>query len=331
MRRTREPEQGSTQVADRVTEPQRPAERRRPLRLYLILAGLAVGLGGVMLAVAQFRTGHLGRYGWLSLALLGLAVATAAFRAILTRRAGPAGIRTTEAERTAAEASGGFLEPVSSVLSIIASVGTVIALLLPLIPRNHAISNATPPPTPSAHSTHSTNPCAMPLSGPAHWATLSSSQDQAIQVSGVFYSLYSDDPDDATAQLHSSMYGRLAGHLPKGSVIYVVGIWDKKSISVSTHVHGYPHYYPRGELLARPDGCWSLSDRNVGEPGSVGLSERIYFMLANPSAARVLEKAEGTVDEHTGTGLTQDQMNALNVTPVAFFQLKTIPYDWVPD
>lgn len=288
--------------------------RRRSPRPYLILVGLAVVLAGVMLVVTRTHRGHLTKYEWWSIAFLGVALATAALIAVRTRRSGATSIWTTRPGAVA-----GFLEAASSVLSILASVASLIATLIPLIPHQ---AGARP-------AAHASDLCAVPLGARAYPAVLSSSEYQGgdIQISDVHYSLYSNDGNAATAQLHSALYGRLTGHLPAGYVIYVVGHWDSNSTSTTTHVHGYPHYYPRGEIHPQADGCWSLPSRNVGEPGSVGLSEHVLFMLASPAAARVLQQQEGAVDERAGTGLNQTEMNALDAVPVDYFELTTTTYD----
>lgn len=300
------------------------------MRAYLIPAGLAAALAAVTLAVAEIRTGHPDRYEWLSIAFLGIAAVTALV-AIGTRRSREYSFRTQRTRSVSASASR-QLETTNSRLSITASVVSILASLFALrVPLIQASGQQSPPRSGSSSpATHKADPCAVPLGGPTHRATLSSSSYQGgIQVSDVWYSLYSDDGNASTAQLHSAMYGRLIGHLPRGYVIYSVGHWNRKSISITTHVHGYPHFYPRGQIRLRRDGCWSVPSRNVGEPGSVGLSERILLMLASPSVTRVFEQAEAKNDEGPGTGLTQTRINSLNVPIISYFQLNTSNYDRV--
>ena len=331
MRRTASPAAPGSGQADRVDDRPTSHRRRWPVYACVILAAMAAVLAALMLTSGRTRTGPLSRFDWLSIALVCVAIASATLIAIRTRRPGARGTAKTPAGSARASRFLG-LDRVSSVVSIIASLLSIVATLIALTPADATVpAHAQALPTTRQPSAHPPDPCAMLLGGPVHLATLSSSGYQGnAQLSNVSYSIYSNDSDAATAQLHSAMYGRLNGHLPAGYVLYVVGHWDPKSISITTHVHGYPHYYPRGEIRLQPDGCWSLSSRNVGEPGSVGLSERILFMLASPAVASVFEQAEEKLDHGSGTGLTQDQMNALNVETMDFFQLFTVDYDRVP-
>jgi hypothetical protein len=297
------------------------------MRAYLIPAGAAAVLAVVTLAVAEIRTGHPGQYEWLSIVFLGIAAMTA-LAAIGTRRSKEYSFRAKRTRSVSVSASR-QLETTNSRLSITASVVSIFAslftLIAPLIQASGQQGSGG-----SNSATHKADPCAVPLGGPAHRATLSTSSYQGrIQVSDVWYSLYSDDGNASTAQLHFAMYGRFIGHLPRGYVIYSVGHWDKRSVSITTHVHGYPHFYPRAQIRLRRDGCWSVSSRNVGEPGSVGLSERILLMLASPSVAYVFEQAEAKNDEGPGTGLTQTRINSLNIPIISYFQLNTSDYDRV--
>jgi hypothetical protein len=300
------------------------------MRAYLLPAGVAAALAVVTLAVAEIRTGHPGPYEWLSIVFLGIAV-VAAPAAIGTRRSGKYSYRTKRTRSVSASASrppeitNSRLSITASAVSILASLFTLMTPLIQASGQQSASSSDS-----SSPLTHKADPCAVPLGGPAHRATLSSSSYQGrIQISDVWYSLYSDDGNAGTAQLHSAMYGRLTGHPPRGYVIYSVGHWNRKSVSITTHVHGYPHFYPRGQIRVRRDGCWSVPSRNVGEPGSVGLSERILLMLTSPSVTRVFEHAEGKNDDGPGTGLTEARINSLNIPIISYFQLNTSNYDRV--
>ncbi len=294
-----------------------PVRPRSMKRGYLIL--IAAVLAGVTFAIAKYK-GHLSWYTWLSVGLAGLALIAAIFVAIRTHS--PQSRRHIPARQARADGiSRPKLETANSSLSIVASLASIVtsAITLAVLPATSGNTGKRP----------ETDRCAVSLIGPAHRARLSSSAYQGgMKLTDIWYSIYSTDGDARTAQLHSAMYGHLNRRPSRGQVIFAVGHWEAKSVSITTHVHGYSQrYYPRGEILPRRNGCWSIPSRTVGQPGSVGLTEKILFMLVGPSTARLFERVEQREDEGRGSDLTQAKINSLNITIVDSFELGTSSYN----
>lgn len=295
---------------------QPPGRHRRSARTYLLVTAVAIALAVIVLTIVERRHGHLSLFGWLGIALVGVAIVAALLVDAGKRSRGRP--EAWEAEASAVRASGHLLENIASILSIISSILAIGALYFHPQSSDHG-------PGPGL-----TSLCETPLGGPAHQAALSSSGYQGdIAITGVTYSLYSSDPDNVTAQLHSAVYGQLLGHLPRGYVIYIIGHWDKNSFSIDPRRPGYPHYYPGGEIKPGRNGCWSLPSQDVGEPGSYGLREHMIFMLSDAAAAKAFQKEEAKEVEAGGTGFSQAQLDRLNVTPVDYYELDTTGYDTV--
>lgn len=204
----------------------------------------------------------------------------------------------------------GFIEFVSALLSIIATIGS-------LVTGSH--------PAPRAK-----DPCAVDLGGPAYAAPLSmSSQATAdLRFADVEYSLYSYNPDPHTAQLLSGMSGRVTGGIAAGSAIYAL-VWYNPHTRSLGGVPGYPHYYPRGRLFPDSYGCWSIPSRNLGEPHTVGIGARFFLMLIPESSAKILEQQKQRIDENpvNNPGFTPKEINALGAVPLEFFDVDTLTYD----
>ena len=300
---------------------------RRFRRIYLVPIFAALAAIVALIIADRVRGGHLGLalmagiFFFLVVAVVAAGVGFIALR----RRTGS--IR--KSGESIAVLSAGTVTNASSTLSIIASVVAIVASLVAIF-SGHDGPNPTPSPTDTRSAgSHSVVSCFTPLGGPPRRAFLSSSQYQgSVFVRDVSYSLYSGDKDRKTAQLYDAMYGRMMGHLPRGKVIYSVGFWhlDPKSIQGK---HGWPRYFPGGELRPGKGGCWSFPSRAVGQPGSVGLHETIYFMLSSLRAAHVFEHEEQIEDQGHGSGLTQATIDSLHVIPMYTFQLDTETYDVV--
>jgi hypothetical protein len=277
----------------------------RALMLATVVAGLAAW-------ILSLRNGSSGRLSWLLFSISILILLGVILSSLLRRGDSPD-----------ARVARGLMDFVNSSVGIVSGLLSIISAILAIVVAHIALTSV-----PTRHG----DSCAVALGGPARLAALSESDELNVNLDfpGVHYSLYSADSNPASAQLHSAMYGHLTGEIPTGHAIYVLLKYIHSTTS-DEGVSGYPHYYPRGRILPDDHGCWKLQSRNLGEPGTVGIKARLFFMLVPDSSAATFENQKKYADESStnNTGFTGQEISRLGASPLEYFDINTSIYDVV--
>jgi len=316
---------------------------RRPRRYrYAVLAVAAVLVIG-LLTVNLTQTGHLGWLGWLSLGVLATAIVSTTVvtrRRRLTRPGRTSGgSRGTPAPPKPAKQGGQGLASTANLLGIVAAALSIIQVILAMtttasgqIPVNPSTSDPATSSSPAPpRSTSPSDPCATQLAGPArHDINVSHNLQSSVQLKELFFSVIGDDRSTSKAQEWVDMYGRLAGSIPPGDSIWVIGVWDSRTRSQSTHQPGYDKYaFPRGPLHVNTNGCFNLETSRFGNPGTYGISEDNRVVLADKAQARKLAATEQEVFITQKSTLLTADLGNLGM-PVANFEIPTSPYVFTP-
>jgi hypothetical protein len=144
-----------------------------------------------------------------------------------------------------------------------------------------------------------------------------------LQRFGVAFQMVSVEVSGDSGQMYRRFAGTLAGKVPSGSRLYLLGWADPNSHdSTRDRRPGSGLYHLADKLDPNPQGCWATPKKALAYQGARGLDFEYYFTLV-PDAIRPQLDAYRATQQYEKNGLTQADISRFGLQQLAFFRVET--------